>query len=35
MHFIAKHVLGIDYENLPESVAVDAFARGMHLDVNK
>lgn len=35
MHFLAKHVLGIDYENLPESVAIDAFARGMHLDVNK
>ncbi|MGE3724547.1 MAG: hypothetical protein AB7I41_03295 [Candidatus Sericytochromatia bacterium] len=35
MHYLAKQVLGIDYENLPESVAIDALARGMHLDVNK
>jgi hypothetical protein len=35
MHFLARSVLGVAYENLPESVAVDAFARGMHLDVNK
>ncbi|PIQ25379.1 hypothetical protein COW36_06660 [bacterium (Candidatus Blackallbacteria) CG17_big_fil_post_rev_8_21_14_2_50_48_46] len=35
MHYIARTVLDVPYENLPPKVAIDALARGMHLDVNK
>jgi hypothetical protein len=35
MHFIATTVLGVPYTGLPDEVALDALARGMHYDVNK